>query len=69
MEILKKGDYARITYCDNCGSQLMYRHEDIYADTITEQHENMAYRYSIRFVLCPVCRKRIILDKDFTNNQ
>lgn len=69
MEILKRGDPASTIYCDNCGSQLMYRTDDIYADTISEQHgEGTVKRYNIRFVLCPVCRKRIILDKEFTMN-
>ncbi|MDR3021134.1 MAG: hypothetical protein LBU60_00415 [Clostridiales bacterium] len=66
MEIVKRGDYARITYCDNCGSQLKYTRDDIYSDVINDHYDNVNIRYNIRFVLCPECRKRIILDKDFT---
>jgi len=66
MNVLSRGHSAKITYCDNCGSQLMYKQDDMYTDVIVENHQNgTAHRYQVKFLVCPVCKHRILLDKTY----
>ncbi|MCL1944266.1 MAG: hypothetical protein FWF56_00440 [Firmicutes bacterium] len=66
MNVLSRGQSAKITYCDNCGSQLMYKQEDVYTDVTSEQHNNQTiFKYNVKFLVCPVCRHRILLDKTY----
>jgi DNA-directed RNA polymerase subunit RPC12/RpoP len=65
MDVLSRGKSAKITFCDNCGSQLMYKAEDVYTDVIQEQQGHQLYRYSVKFLVCPVCKHRILLDKTY----
>ena len=65
MDVLSRGRSAKITYCDNCGSQLMYKQEDVYTDVITENQNGTIHRYNVKFLICPVCKHRILLDKTY----